>query len=129
MWIKTEVYNDDSLIYLYFTGEDKRVPLYKVRLQKNYKNIILNIIHTRILDHLIEQEVLSPDDGESINNCPTRIMQNRMLVTFLIQSEEECYRKFLEALRDDEVYKELADGIENTNIKEDEVIMFRRFLL
>ncbi|VDI76438.1 Hypothetical predicted protein [Mytilus galloprovincialis] len=92
------------------------VPMYKVRLQKNYSKIINNIQHETIVDHLISRDVLTIADSQMINACPAQIQKNRKLMDILLHGSEHVFIEFLKALREDSVYSELADEIENTTV-------------
>ncbi|XP_071122876.1 uncharacterized protein [Mytilus edulis] len=95
---------------------DWNIPLYKVRLQKNYLKIITSIHHKNIVDHLISREVVSIDEGEKIETGKTTQEKNRTLMTLLFRKHEQGYIEFLTALRKDSVYADLADEIENTAV-------------
>ncbi|VDI47625.1 Hypothetical predicted protein [Mytilus galloprovincialis] len=92
------------------------VPMYKVRLQKNYSKIIDNIQHETIVDHLISRDVLTIAESQMINACPAQIQKNRKLMDILLHGSEHAFNEFLKALREDSVYAELADKIENTTV-------------
>ncbi|XP_076082245.1 uncharacterized protein LOC143052948 [Mytilus galloprovincialis] len=92
------------------------VPMYKVRLQKNYSNIIDSIQHEQIVDHLISRDVLTIAESQMINACPAQIQKNRKLMDILLHGSEHVFIEFLKALRKDSVYAELADKIENTTV-------------
>ncbi|CAG2210104.1 unnamed protein product [Mytilus edulis] len=92
------------------------VPMYKVRLQKNYSNIIDSIQHEQIVDHLISRDVLTIAESQMINACPAQIQKNRKLMDILLHGSEHAFIEFLKALRKDSVYAELADKIENTTV-------------
>ncbi|XP_071123587.1 uncharacterized protein [Mytilus edulis] len=95
---------------------DWNIPLYKVRLQKNYLKIITSIHHKNIVDHLISREVVSIDEGEKIETGKTTQEKNRTLMTLLFRKHEQGYIEFLTALGKDSVYADLADEIENTAV-------------
>ncbi|XP_076088218.1 uncharacterized protein LOC143058629 [Mytilus galloprovincialis] len=90
------------------------VPVYRVRLQKNYSNIIDCINHEKIVDHLISRDILTIADSQMINACPAQIQKNRKLMDILLHGSEKGFIEFLKALREDSVTTELADEIENT---------------
>ncbi|CAG2193013.1 unnamed protein product [Mytilus edulis] len=92
------------------------VPMYKVRLQKNYSKIIDSIQHEQIVDHLISRDVLTIAESQMINACPAQIQKNRKLMDILLHGSEHVFIEFLKALREDSVYSELADKIENTTV-------------
>ncbi|XP_052096542.1 uncharacterized protein LOC127731746 [Mytilus californianus] len=92
------------------------VPMYKVRLQKNYSNIIDSIQHEKIVDHLISRDALTIADSQMINACPAQIQKNRKLMDILLHESEHEFIEFIKALREDSVYAELADEIENTTV-------------
>ncbi|VDI38086.1 Hypothetical predicted protein [Mytilus galloprovincialis] len=90
------------------------VPVYKVRLQKNYSNIVHCINHENIVDHLISFDILTIADSQMINACPAQIQKNRKLMDILLHGSEKGFIEFLKALREDSVTTELADEIEST---------------
>ncbi|CAG2194354.1 unnamed protein product [Mytilus edulis] len=92
------------------------VPVFKIRLQKNYSNIINSILHGKIVDHLISRDVLSTADSERIDACPAKIEKIRKLMDILLHGSENGFIEFLNALREDSEYTELADEIENTTV-------------
>ncbi|XP_063436882.1 uncharacterized protein LOC134718317 [Mytilus trossulus] len=92
------------------------VPLYKVRLQKNYLKVITDIQHENIVDHLISREVVSVDDGKKIESGKTPQEKNRNLMDMLLRKNEQGFNEFLKALRKDSIYADLADQIEKTEV-------------
>ena len=90
--------------------------MYKVRLQKNYSNLIDSLHHEKIVDHLISRDVLTIADSQMINAFPAQIQKNRKLIDILLHRNENGFLEFLNALREDSVYTELADKIENTTV-------------
>ncbi|CAG2236231.1 unnamed protein product [Mytilus edulis] len=92
------------------------VPLHKVRLQKNYVDIISTIKHEAIVDHLISSEVFTIDDQQTIEACPAQTEKNRKLMDRLLHCGEKCFIEFLNALRSDEIYADLANQIEQTDV-------------
>ncbi|CAG2223092.1 unnamed protein product [Mytilus edulis] len=92
------------------------VPLHKVRLQKNYVDIISNIKHEAIVDHLISCELLTIDDQQTIEACPAQTEKNRKLMDRLLHCGEKCFMEFLNALRSDDIYADLANQIEQTGV-------------
>ncbi|CAG2236526.1 unnamed protein product [Mytilus edulis] len=92
------------------------VPLHKVRLQKNYVDIISIIKHEAIVDHLISCEVFTIDDQQTIEACPAQTEKNRKLMDRLLHCGEKCFIEFLNALRSDEIYADLANQIEQTDV-------------
>ncbi|XP_052084812.1 uncharacterized protein LOC127721998 [Mytilus californianus] len=49
-----------------------KVPVFRVRLQKNYTDIVSSITHQHIVDHLITNEVLTFDDKQIIDASPAQ---------------------------------------------------------
>ena len=90
--------------------------MYRVRLQKNYSNIIDCINHEKIVDHLISCDILTMADSQMINACPAQIQKNRKLMDILLHGSEKGFIEFLKSLREDSVHTELADEIENTPV-------------
>ncbi|XP_052065512.1 uncharacterized protein LOC127705231 isoform X3 [Mytilus californianus] len=95
---------------------DWNVPLYKVRLQKNYLKVITDIQHESIVDHLISREVVSVDDGKKIESGKSPQEKNRTLMDMLLRKNERGFNEFLKALRKDSIYSDLADQIEKTEV-------------
>ncbi|CAC5426138.1 unnamed protein product [Mytilus coruscus] len=100
---------------------DWNVPLYKVRLQKNYIKIITDIQHESIVDYLITKQVMSVDDGKKIESGKTPQEKNRTLMDMILRKKEQAFIEFLKALRKDRVYADLADQIENTTVTSREI--------
>ncbi|CAC5403222.1 unnamed protein product [Mytilus coruscus] len=86
------------------------VQVYRIRLQKNYSNIIDCIDHENIVDQLISA------DRQMINACPAHIQKNRKLMDMLLHGSGKGFMEFLKTLREDSVYTELADEIESTAV-------------
>ncbi|OPL20723.1 hypothetical protein AM593_08835, partial [Mytilus galloprovincialis] len=85
------------------------VPVYRVRLQKNYSNIVDCIHHEKIVDHLISCNILTIADSQMINACPAQIQKNRKLMDILLHGSEKGFIEFLKTMREDSVTTELAD--------------------
>ncbi|XP_052067016.1 uncharacterized protein LOC127706426 isoform X2 [Mytilus californianus] len=92
------------------------LPLHKVRLQKNYIDIIATIKHEAIVDHLISCELLTIDDQQTVEACPAQTEKNRKLMDRLLHCGEKCFMEFLNALRSDDIYVDLANQIEQTDV-------------
>ncbi|XP_076081434.1 uncharacterized protein LOC143052302 isoform X2 [Mytilus galloprovincialis] len=107
---------------------DLNVPLYKVRIQKNYLKIITDIQHENIVDHLISREVLSVDDGKKIDSGKTPQEKNRTLTDMLLCKKEQGFFEFLKALRKDQVYADLADQIEKTLVTSTDISILHKCL-
>lgn len=103
-------------LYLFSGLSAWTFPLNKVRLQKNYVDIISTIKHESIVDHLISCELLTIDDRQTIEACPAQTGKNRKLMDQLLHCGEKCYTEFLNALRSDGAYTGLANQIEQTNV-------------
>ncbi|XP_063417141.1 uncharacterized protein LOC134699481 [Mytilus trossulus] len=104
----------------------KNVPLYKVRLQKNYLKVITDITHESIVDHLISREVMSVDDGKKIESGKTPQEKNRNLMDMLLRKNERGFIEFLKALRKDSIYRDLADQIENTAVTSRDIEILKK---
>ncbi|XP_071181615.1 uncharacterized protein [Mytilus edulis] len=107
---------------------DWNVPLYKVRLQKNYLKVITDIQHESIVDHLISREVVSVDDGNKIESGKTPQEKNRNLMDMLLRKNEMSFNEFIKALRKDSVYADLADQIEKTDVTSRDMATLRKCL-
>ncbi|XP_076080541.1 uncharacterized protein LOC143051534 [Mytilus galloprovincialis] len=106
----------------------KNVPLYKVRLQKNYLKVITDIQHYSIVDHLISREVLSVDDGKKIESGKTPQEKNRTLMDMLLHKNERGFNEFLKALGKDSIYADLAEQIEKTEVTSTDMATFHKCL-
>ncbi|CAC5412535.1 unnamed protein product [Mytilus coruscus] len=120
---------DQSLIPKLALVENKGLPVctnqpYKVRLQKNYSEIICNIKHENIVDHLITSDVLSVDEKEKIEKGRSQKEKNRQIIDLLLHKSEKGYTEFLQALQDDPSYNELADQIDKTDITDGDMSAF-----
>ncbi|VDI46442.1 Hypothetical predicted protein [Mytilus galloprovincialis] len=107
---------------------DWNVPLYKVRLQKNYLKIITDVQHENIVDHLISREVLSVDNGKKIDSGKTPQEKNRNLMDMLLRKSEQGFNEFLKALRKDSIYADLAEQIEKTEVTSTDMATFHKCL-
>ncbi|CAC5404612.1 unnamed protein product [Mytilus coruscus] len=105
---------------------DWNFPLYKVRLQKNYLKVIIDIQHDSIVDHLISREVVSVDDGKKIESCKTPQEKNRTLLDILLRKNEQGFIEFLLALRENSMYADLADQIEKTEVTSRDIAIFQK---
>lgn len=101
---------------------------YKVRLQKNYSEIICNIIHEFIVDRLIECDVLSIEDRQKIEAGQSQKEKNRKLMDNLLHIREckKGYIEFIKALRADSAYTDLAGQIDNTKVTSNDLLNFDR---
>ncbi|XP_076080539.1 uncharacterized protein LOC143051533 [Mytilus galloprovincialis] len=95
---------------------DRTVPLFKIRLQKNYSNIITSVKHDTIVDHLISCAVLTIGDCQKINACPSQEQKNRQLMDTLLHGNENGFTEFLNAVRNDSAYTDLANRIASTEV-------------
>ena len=86
------------------------------KIQKNYMRIVNGLSHVKIVDSLISKKVLTIDDGERINSKPTQSDKNKEFIRLLRKGPEKGYNEFIEELRNDPVYVELADKIEKTEV-------------
>lgn len=87
------------------------------RIKKNYKTIIENLKIDNILDQMIEDDVFDLDDLEKINSRTTQKDKNREFVALLIRSRDKGYKVFINCLKEDESYKDIAHQIENTQVE------------
>ena len=78
-----------------------------------------------INDHLISKEILTVDDRQVIEASPAQSDKNRKLLEILLQGAQNGLDEFLVALRLDEVYTDLAEQIEKTNVEVAEITTFR----
>ncbi|XP_076081052.1 uncharacterized protein LOC143051960 [Mytilus galloprovincialis] len=95
---------------------DRTVPLFKIRLQKNYSDIITSVKHDIIVDHLIPCDVLTFEDCQKINACPSQEQKNRQLMDTLLHGNENGFTEFLNALANDSAYADLANRIAFTEV-------------
>jgi len=86
------------------------------KIKKNYERIVKGLSHVKIVDALISKEVLSIDDGERINSKATQLDKNEEFIRLLLKGPEKGYNEFIEELRNDSAYVELADQIEKTEV-------------
>ena len=75
-----------------------------------------------ITDHLISKEILTLDDMQVIEASPAQSDKNRKLLEILLQGAKNILDDFLVALRLDDVYTDLAEQIEKTNVEPAEII-------
>ena len=86
------------------------------KITKNYRRIVNELSHVELVDALISKEVLSIDDGERINSKATQLDKNEEFVRLLLKGPEKGFNEFIEELRNDSAYVELADQIEKTEV-------------
>jgi len=86
------------------------------KIKKNYERIVKGLSHVKIVDALISKEVLTFDDGERIDSKATQLDKNKEFIRLLLKGPEKGYNAFIEELRKDSVYVELADQIEKTEV-------------
>ncbi|XP_071161202.1 uncharacterized protein [Mytilus edulis] len=87
------------------------------RIKKNYKTIIESLKIENILDQMIQEDVFELDDIEKINSRATQKDRNREFVSLLIRSHQKGYQVFIECLKEDDVYADIAQQIENTKVE------------
>ncbi|XP_071138342.1 uncharacterized protein [Mytilus edulis] len=93
---------------------------HSVRIQKNYHNLTQNLSNTEcIIDSLISNGVLDPDDRSEIVSSGVQTKINRKLIEY-IRSEQD-YQCFLEALKEDTSNVKLVSDLESTDVKPDEL--------
>ncbi|XP_052061242.1 uncharacterized protein LOC127701418 isoform X4 [Mytilus californianus] len=90
------------------------VHVFVVQLQKNYSNIINNVMYETIEDHLMASDVLTIEDNQMVKSGSTQEQKNRELMDKLLRRGEKEFTEFLTALRVDNA--ELADQIEKTEV-------------
>ena len=90
----------------------------EAKIMTNYSSIVEQLSLHKILDELISKNVISLDDQERImsNSNPTQSDKNREFIKILIRGPEKGFNEFIEALRKDSGYVELADQIEKTEV-------------
>ncbi|XP_052073291.1 uncharacterized protein LOC127711330 [Mytilus californianus] len=88
-----------------------------IKLQKNYKLLVHDMdCTTDVVDHLLQSEVLEPEDREEICTLSlTRQESNRRLLAKLLYKDKNAYNLFLEALRYAS-YEQIVDDLENTEV-------------
>lgn len=113
-------------MYISYTSDLStwKVPLFRVRLQKNYTDIVSTITHENIVDYLINEDVLTLDDKYVIESYPAPSDKIRKLMEKLMYTEERGYDHFLSALREDDCYVELASQIKNTEVTSNDISLF-----
>ncbi|VDI04473.1 Hypothetical predicted protein [Mytilus galloprovincialis] len=97
---------------------------HSVRLQKNYHNLIQNLSNTEsIIDSLISNGVLEPDDRAEINTSGVQAKINRKLINH-IRSKED-YQFFLEALKEDPMNAKLVSDLESCDVTQDDLTLLQ----
>ena len=86
------------------------------KITKNYARIVNELSHVKIVDALISKEVLTFDNGERIDSKATQLDKNKEFIRLLLKAPEKGYNEFIEKLRNDLAYVELADQIEKTEV-------------
>lgn len=103
-------HNHDYCIYLIFFFV---ADFYKIKLLKNYNRIVENILPMEVISNM-PYYTLPERDRNDILRSQTQGQKARTLLNILITSHEKAYYSFLNALRADVVFKDLADEIEKT---------------
>lgn len=81
---------------------------------------------TNISDHLLQEGVLENEDREEI--CAPGITipeSNRRLLAKFLWKGRNAYNIFLEALRNDKVYSEYANGTDNTPVTDQDLKIYQ----
>ncbi|XP_052073290.1 uncharacterized protein LOC127711329 [Mytilus californianus] len=88
-----------------------------IKLQKNYNVLVHDMdCTTDVVDHLLQSEVLEPEDREEICTLNlTKQESNRRLLAKLVCKDENVYNMFLGALRYAS-YEQIVDDLENTEV-------------
>lgn len=88
-----------------------------IKLQKNYKLLVEDMdCTTDVVDHLLQSEVLEPEDREEICTLNlTKHESNRRLLAKLVYKDKNAYNMFLEAIRHAS-YEHVLDALENTEV-------------
>lgn len=86
----------------------------KAKIMRNFEYIVKQLWLNRILDALISKDVLSLDDLQRIKSKPTQQDMTREFIQILLQCSDKGYDAFIEELRKDKAYTDLADQIEKT---------------
>lgn len=97
--------------------------MFVLQLQKNYSNIINNVIYETIEDHLISSDTLTMEDNQMIKFGSTQEQKNRELMDKLLRRGQKEFSEFLVALREENA--ELADQIRNTEVTSKDVLTFQ----
>lgn len=81
---------------------------------------------TNISDHLLQEGVLENEDREEICAPGLTIHEsNRRLLAKCLWKGKSAYDIFLEALRNDKVYSEYANGTDNTPVTDQDVEKYK----
>jgi len=88
----------------------------EAKIMQNYSSIVKQLLLGSIIDELIKKGVISLDDQERIKSNTTQSEKNREFITILLRGPEKGYNEFIEELRNDSAYVELADQIEKTEV-------------
>lgn len=93
------------------------------RIRKNYKQIVAEIQQNALLsfiDDMYGEYCLTGEDKERINAATTTSDKVRIFLDRLITGPAKGYAKFIELLKNDESYTDLAKQIEETDITEED---------
>ncbi|XP_063395896.1 uncharacterized protein LOC134680683 [Mytilus trossulus] len=88
-----------------------------IKLHKNYHVLLHNMdCTTDVVDHLLQSEVLEPEDREEICSINlTKHESNRRLLATLMHKDKNAYNMFLDALRHAS-HEHVVDDLENTEV-------------
>ena len=91
-----------------------------IKLQKNHYRFVQNVGGIeKIMDNLITNDVLTPDDHTEINSLSTPAAKNRKLLEKIRSSRD--FTLMIEALREDPVNTELCQEIETTEVTAEDI--------
>lgn len=86
----------------------------EVKITKNLETIATDLEVDDLLDTMIEEDIFTWDDILQIVSKSTREEKNKEFAIILIRSKPKGYIVFIHHLRESDVFKHIADQIENT---------------
>lgn len=88
---------------------------HEVKITKNLETIATDLkVDVDLLDTMLAKGIFNMDELMQIESKSTREEKNKEFASILIRSKPEGYSEFIHYLRESDVYKHIADQIENT---------------
>ena len=84
----------------------------KKKIERYYAEFVKEFCCEEIIDRLISERIIKINDREIMDNKPTQEDRNRELLRLIVRGSRMGFRIFLDALRTEKRYVDLANKIE-----------------
>ncbi|MGB7605365.1 MAG: radical SAM protein [Lutisporaceae bacterium] len=91
-YIYTYIKNDENLVYIY-SNKSKEIVKLSAKLYSRLKEMKLDLIDTRIIDTLIQKEILVEDDSKLVDEYLSEIRNSRDTLFLKVMTTEACNLK------------------------------------